>query len=70
MTGSSGSFAALLGTALFGVAVLVATGAAFVILFRLKRPGADRAARRVLVGAGLVGAIGLAIFAWAALGRR
>jgi len=70
MIGSSRAFVALFGTGLFGVGVLVATIAAFVILFRLKRPGTDRVARRVLVGAGVVGAIGLAIFAWGTLGGR
>ncbi len=64
MNGPGGS-AALLGTALFGVGVLVATGAGFVILFRLKRPGTDSVARRVLAAGGVVGAIGLALFAWA-----
>jgi hypothetical protein len=68
MTGSSRDFVALFGTGLFGVGVLVATVAAFVILFRLKRPGTDRAARRVLVGAGAAGAVGLAVFAWATVG--
>jgi uncharacterized membrane protein len=56
---------ALVGTALFGVGVLVATVAGFVILFRLKRPGTDAAARHVLVAGGVVGALGLALFAWA-----
>lgn len=67
MTGSSQDLA-LLGIALFGAGVLVATAAGFVILFRLKRPGDNRAARRVVVGAGLVGAAGLVLFAWAARG--
>jgi len=66
MNGSTGGFAALVGTAVFGAGVLVSTGAGFVILFRLKRPGTDLAARRVLVAGGALGAIGLAIFAWAA----
>ncbi len=66
MSDGAGSFAALLGTGLFGAGVLVATGAGFVILFRLRRPGTDTRARRVLVAAGAVGAAGLALFAWAA----
>jgi energy-converting hydrogenase Eha subunit H len=70
MTESTGSFAALVGIALFGVGVLVATGAGFVILFRLKKPGTDGVARKVLLGAGVVGALGLALFAWAAMGGR
>ncbi|MGB8933393.1 MAG: hypothetical protein WCC48_19275, partial [Anaeromyxobacteraceae bacterium] len=60
--------AAILGTALFGVAVLVATFAGFVILLRLRRPPTDRTmrvARRVLVAAGVLGGTGLAVFAWA-----
>lgn len=64
----AGGLAAVVGTALFGGAVLVATVAGFVILFRLKRPVTDptvRAARLVLAGAGVLGGIGLAIFAWA-----
>jgi energy-converting hydrogenase Eha subunit H len=68
MSDGAGGLAAILGTALFGIAVLVATVAGFVILFRLRRPVTDpvvRAARRVLVGAGVTGAIGLAVFAWA-----
>lgn len=72
MNGPQGAVSALVGTALFGLGVLVATTAAFVILFRLKRPGTDRGvrvARGVLVGAGVVGAIGLGIFAWGSLGR-
>jgi energy-converting hydrogenase Eha subunit H len=70
MTESTGSIAALVGTALFGAGVLVATGAGFVILFRLKKPGTDAMARKVLVWAGVVGALGLALFAWAAMGGR
>jgi EamA domain-containing membrane protein RarD len=66
MSDGAGGTAALVGTALFGVGVLVATAAAFVILFRLKRPGTDAVARRVLVAAGVLGAVGLALFAWAA----
>jgi len=65
-----GGSLALLGTALFGVGILVATAAAFVILFRLKRPGTDATARRLLLLGGALGAAGLALFAWAAaIGR-
>jgi energy-converting hydrogenase Eha subunit H len=66
----AGGFAAMVGTALFGGAVLVATVAGFVILFKLKRPVTDptvRVARLVLVGAGVLGAMGLAVFAWAVM---
>lgn len=66
MSTASGGSAALVGTALFGAGVLVATVAAFVILFRLKKPGTDAVARKVLVAGGVLGALGLAIFAWAA----
>jgi EamA domain-containing membrane protein RarD len=62
------STVALVGTALFGVGILVATVAAFVILFRLKKPGTDGTARKVAIAAGIVGAIGLALFAWGAMG--
>lgn len=65
MSDGAGGSAALVGTALFGAAVLVATVAAFVVLLRLKRPGTDAVARKVLVAAGVLGAIGLALFAWA-----
>ncbi len=65
-----GGSAALVGTALFGAGVLVATAAAFVILFRLKRPGTDAVARKVLVVGGVIGAVGLALFAWAAASGR
>jgi hypothetical protein len=41
-----------------------------VILFKLKKPGTDGVARKVLLGAGVVGALGLALFAWAAMGGR
>jgi hypothetical protein len=57
---------ALVGIALFGLSVVVATGAGFVIFFRLRRPGSDTAARRVLVAAGVAGLAGLVLFAWAA----
>jgi hypothetical protein len=43
-----------------------------VILFRLRRPVTDpvvRMARRILLGAGVAGAIGLALFAWAVTRR-
>jgi EamA domain-containing membrane protein RarD len=70
MSDGAGGTAALVGTALFGVGVLVATVAAFVILFRLKRPGTDVVARKVLVAAGVLGAVGLALFAWAAASGR
>jgi hypothetical protein len=70
MSGPLGSVAALVGTALFGLGVIVATVAAFVILLRLKRPGTDRVARAVAVGGGVLGALGLAIFAWAATAGR
>lgn len=61
-----GATLALVGIALFGLGALVATGAGFVILFRLQRPGTDAAARQVLVAAGALGALGLALFAWGA----
>jgi uncharacterized membrane protein len=67
MSGSAGDGVALAGIALFGAGVLVATVAGFVILFRLKRPGTDRAARAAAVAGGVLGAVGLALFAWAAL---
>lgn len=70
MNDRAGGTVALLGTALFGVGVLVATIAGFVILFRLKRPGTDAAARRVLIAGGAIGAFGLALFAWAAATGR
>ncbi len=66
MTRSTQELAALVGTALFGIGVLVATVAGFVILFRLKKPGGDAVARRILVAGGVLGAAGLALFAWAA----
>ncbi|HSM92779.1 MAG TPA: hypothetical protein VLT47_07790 [Anaeromyxobacteraceae bacterium] len=69
MTPQPGHALALLGIALFGLGVVVATGAGFVVFFRLRRPANDpvaRTARRVLVGAGVMGAVGLAVFAWAA----
>ena len=66
MNDRAGGALALLGTALFGVGVLVATVAGFVILFRLKRPGTDAVARKVLIAGGVLGAAGLALFAWAA----
>ena len=65
MTGPAGGTPAILGTAVFGAGVLVATAAGFVILFRLKRPGTDAVARKVLVAGGVIGALGLALFAWA-----
>jgi hypothetical protein len=68
MNDGAGGTAALIGTALFGIGVLIATGAGFVILFRLKKPGTDAVARRVLVAGGVIGAVGLALFAWAARG--
>jgi hypothetical protein len=61
------STVALAGTALFGLGILVATAAAFVILFRLKQPGTDAAARKAAIAGGVVGAIGLALFAWGAM---
>jgi hypothetical protein len=70
VTDAPAPLAALVGTALFGLSVLVATGAGFVILVRLKRPGTDRTARAVLVGAGVAGAAGIALFAWSALAGR
>lgn len=69
MSDRAGGALALVGTALFGIGVLVATVAGFVILFRLERPGTDAVARRVLIAGGALGAIGLALFAWAAAGR-
>jgi energy-converting hydrogenase Eha subunit H len=72
MSDGAGGLAAILGTALFGLAVLVATVAGFVILFRLRRPVTDpvvRRARGILLGAGVMGAIGLALFAWAVTRR-
>lgn len=65
MNDATGGTAALVGTALFGLGVLVATIAGFVILFRLKKPGTDAAARKALVAGGVLGAAGLALFAWA-----
>ena len=70
MTRSSQELAALAGTALFGLGVLVATVAGFVILLRLKRPGTDAVPRKVLVAGGILGAAGLALFAWAAASGR
>jgi hypothetical protein len=69
MSDGAGGAVALVGTALFGLGVLVATVAGFVILFRLKRPGTDAVARKVLVAGGVLGAVGLALFAWAVMGR-
>ena len=57
---------ALAGTALFGLGILLSTVAGFVILFRLKKPGTDAAARKALIAGGAIGAFGLALFAWAA----
>jgi hypothetical protein len=67
MNDRAGGTLALLGTALFGAGVLVATVASFVILFRLRRPGTDALARRVVVAGGVIGAVGLALFAWGSL---
>lgn len=70
MSDGAGGFAAIAGTALFGLAVLAATVAGFVILFRLKLPPTDRIVRLtrlVLVAAGVLGGIGLAVFAWAVM---
>lgn len=64
MNDGPGRTLALVGTALFGAGILIATLAAFVVLFRLKRPGTDAVARRVLLAGGAIGAIGLALFAW------
>jgi hypothetical protein len=66
MNDAPGRTLALLGTILFGSGILVSTIAGFVILFRLKRPGTDAVARRVALAGGLLGALGLALFAWAA----
>jgi hypothetical protein len=57
---------AFAGIALFGAGILVSTVAGFVILLRLKRPGTDAAARRAVAAGGGIGAVGLALFAWAA----
>lgn len=65
MNDGPGGSLALVGTALFGLGVLVATIAGFVILIRLKKPGTDGAARKALVAGGVLGAVGLALFAWA-----
>lgn len=67
MSGTGGTLA-LVGIALFGLGTLVASAAGFVILFRLRRPGTDATARKVLIAAGALGALGLALFAWAAAG--
>jgi energy-converting hydrogenase Eha subunit H len=65
MNEGPGRTLALLGTALFGVGILLATVAGFVVLFRLKRPGTDAVPRKVLLAGGIIGAAGLALFAWA-----
>ena len=65
MNDAPGRTLALAGIALFGAGILVSTVAGFVILFRLKRPSTDAIARRVALAGGLLGALGLALFAWA-----
>lgn len=77
MNDAPGRTLALAGIALFGAGILVSTIAGFVVLFGLrgregissrplKRPGTDAVARRVALAGGLVGAVGLALFAWSA----
>ena len=77
MNDAPGRTLALAGIALFGAGILLSTVAGFVVLFGLRgregissrppgRPGVDAVARKVALAGGLLGALGLALFAWSA----